>query len=188
MDNQQQIGAPMPGNVTVNDHGTGVTLSYRWYSPKFIFLIFFCIFWDGFLFVWYRQALSDNAPILMILFPLLHVAVGVGLTYYTVAGFLNKTIVEVTREGVAISHVPLPWLGNKTIPVSELTQLYREEVVSQGNRSTRVRYQLSAITRENKKIKLLTGIDTADVALFLEQEIEKWLAIRDTKVSGEMQK
>lgn len=178
----------MPSNVTVNDHGTGLTLNYRWYSPKFIFLIFFCIFWDGFLFVWYSQALSTNAPLAAVLFPLLHVAVGVGFTYYTVAGFLNKTIVEVSREGLTIYHTPLPWFGNKSIPVSDIAQLYREEIVSQGSRSARVSYQLSAISRQNNKIKLLGGIDTADVALFLEQEIEKWLGIKDVKVAGEIQK
>jgi len=35
---------------------------------------------------------------------------------------------------------------------------------------------------------LLGGIETADIALFLEQEIEKWLGIKDVKVAGEMQK
>jgi hypothetical protein len=188
MDIQQILPTPMPSNVTVNDHGTGLTLNYRWYSPKFIFLIFFCIFWDGFLFVWYGQALSTNAPLMMILFPLLHVGVGVGLTYYTVAGFLNRTVVEVSHEGLRIYYTPLPWFGNKTIPVSDLAQLYREEVVSRGNRSTRVTYQLSAVSKESKKIKLLGGIETTDVALFLEQEIEKWLGIKDVKVAGEMQK
>jgi hypothetical protein len=125
---------------------------------------------------------------MMILFPLLHVGVGVGLTYYTVAGFLNRTVVEVSHEGLRIYHTPLPWFGNKTIPVSDLAQLYREEVVSRENRSTRVTYQLSAVSKESKKIKLLGGIETADVALFLEQEIEKWLGIKDVKVAGEMQK
>ena len=178
----------MPSSVTVNDQGTGLTLSYRWYSPKFIFLIFFCVVWDGFLFFWYSQALSTNAPLMMILFPLLHVGVGAGLTYYTLAGFLNRTIVQVSREGLTIYHTPLPWFGNKRIPVTELAQLYREEVISRGNRGTQTTYQLSAVSKESKKIKLLGGIETADVALFLEQEIEKWLGIKDVKVTGEMQK
>ena len=188
MENQQTLPAPMPGNVTVDNHGTGLTLSYRWFSYKFIFLVFFCIFWDGFLVFWYSQALSGNAPLMMILFPLLHVGVGVGLTYYTVAGFVNRTIVDVTREGITIHHAPLPWPGNKTVPAFEITQLYREEVISRSNRGTNVRYRLSAISRDNKKIKLISGIDAADVALFLEQEIEKWLNIKNVPVTGEMPK
>lgn len=178
----------MPSNVSVNDHGTGLTLTYRWYSPRYIFLFLFCIFWDGFLFVWYHQAFSTNAPLASILFPLIHVAVGIGITYYTIAGFLNKTIVEVSREGLTIYHTPLPWFGNKTVPVTDIAQLYREEIISQSNNRTRVSYRLSAVSKDNKKIKLLGGIETADIALFLEQEIEKWLGIKDVKVVGEMQK
>ncbi len=68
MDTQRILPAPIPSNVTVDDHGTGLTLNYR----------------------------------VMILFPLLHVGIGAGLTYYTLAGFLNRTIVEVSHEGLTI--------------------------------------------------------------------------------------
>ena len=188
MESQKNFSAPIPGNVSVDNHGTGLTLKYRWFSPKFIFLVFFCVFWDGFLIFWYTKALSTNAPMMVILFPLIHVSVGIGLTYYTLAGFLNSTIVDVTRNGITIYHTPLPWIGNKTIPVIDVVQLYREEIVSQSNNSLRIKYQLSAVSRENKKITVIGGIETAEVALFLEQEIEQWLGIKDVKVAGEMQK
>ena len=72
-------------------------------------------------------------------------------------GFLNRTVVECTREGLVIYHTPLPWIGNKRIAVSELAQLYREEVVRQGDRGARVSYQLSAVSRDQRKIKLISG-------------------------------
>ncbi len=74
---------------------------------------------------------------------------------------------------------PLPWLGNMKIPAGEIRQ-------RRGGTSTR--YHLNAITGQNRKLCLVRDVPAADVALYLEQEIEKALGIEDRKVAGEMPK
>jgi hypothetical protein len=183
------LKAPMPDNIVVERTGMGLTLSYKWFSFMHIFLALFCVVWDGFLIFWYNMALTSDAPLLFILFPIVHVAVGVVLTYSTIAGFVNKTTVTVSNGNISIYHGPLPWLGSKTIPAHTLTQLYIEKKVSRSSKGhSRVTYQLSAITTDNKKVKLISSVDSHETALYLEQEIESHLGIRDQRVVGETQK
>lgn len=106
-----------PGGV-VREIGPGGELFIRlgWFQPVLILLAFFCVVWDGFLVFWYTIALARPAPGNMmwmpLLFPLFHVAVGVGLTYYVVAGFLNSTRILIDDEFVRVRHQPIPWRGN----------------------------------------------------------------------------
>ena len=42
---------PMPAGITVDDLGSDLLMTYRWFGAKIIFLTLFCMFWDGFLVV-----------------------------------------------------------------------------------------------------------------------------------------
>ena len=193
------LRAPMPERLVREPLPNGVRFTYRWFGPQFAFLVFFCVAWNAFLYFWYAKAIAgvdwaqglgalEGHRLMMILFPIAHVAVGVGLTYYTLCGFVNRTIVEVAGRVITISHGPLPWRGNRTIPGSDVQQLYREEITRRTKNGTSTSYQLSAVQKDNRKLKLLSGLGGADLALFLEQEIERALGIRDQAVTGEMRK
>ena len=45
-------------------------------------------------------------------FPLVHVAVGVGLTYSVLATLFNRTEVELTADSLRVRHGPIPWKGS----------------------------------------------------------------------------
>ena len=113
----------MPRGLAVDEWGSELTIVRRWFTPALFFLVFFCCIWDGFLIVWYSIALSSmpgDMAWLALLFPLLHVAVGVGLTYYTICGFVNRTTVHVASGELRVSHRPLPWPGARRIAVLDL--------------------------------------------------------------------
>ncbi len=112
--------APLPKGIVVDETGMGLRFVRRWFSPKFFFLLFFCAFWDGFLIFWYAMGSGffggeggPEAPMSLcfFLFPIGHVAVGVALTYFTICGLLNRTIIEVEQGQLRIRHTPLPWPG-----------------------------------------------------------------------------
>ena len=69
------------------------------------------------------MAFQVDAPWIMKVFPIAHVAVGVGLTYYTVAGFVNSTVLRVSEGQLAVRQGPFPWPGNRTLHTSDLDQL-----------------------------------------------------------------
>ncbi len=52
--------APMPSKVRVENTAHGFAILRRWFSPAILFLVFFCIAWDGFLVFWYSMAFAMN--------------------------------------------------------------------------------------------------------------------------------
>jgi hypothetical protein len=164
----------------------GPRFSYRWFSPGFIFLAIFALFWDGFLVFWYSIATSQEAPLMMLLFPVVHVAVGIGVTYTALAGFYNRTLVCVGGGKLTIRHTPLPWPGNRELQAADLTQLYSEERIIRSRNGVQLKYQLNAITRENRKVALLRNLTAPDQVRFLERTIEESLGITNAPVQGEL--
>src|SRR5690606_23292896 len=176
----------LPDRFTVDDSGGELTITRRWFSPAIIFLAFFCVFWDGFLIFWYVMGVAAGAPIIMFIFPLIHVGVGAGLTYFCVASFVNRTTITVGHGQLAIHHGPLPWPGGGNYETDELKQLYCEEKIRRGKNGPRHSYGLAAVTRDGRKLKLLSSVEDADQVLFLEQQIEDYLQIKDEAVAGEL--
>jgi hypothetical protein len=120
------------------------------------------------------------------LFPLVHVAVGMGLTYYVLTGYFNKTRIDVDLNAITIRHEPLPFWGNKKVSSKKIVQLYCKKDDALGARNGYRAFAVHAITSERRNIKLLSGLDNSEQALFIEQEIEKFLNIEDKRVKGEI--
>ena len=171
--------------VKIEKDGQSARIVQRWFSLKYVPMAFFCVAWDAFLCFWYSMAFGGDMPWIFIVFPIAHLAVGIGLTYSTLCGFINRTVLEVSREELTVWFEPLPWLGEKRLKTADLKQLYCKEKVTRGENSTTRQYQLYAVTRDDKEIQLLSNLDTPDVALFFEQQIEGWLRISDRPVVGE---
>ena len=176
---------PAPSVVKIEKEGQSARIVQRWFSLKYVPMAFFCVAWDAFLCFWYSMALGGSAPWIFIVFPIAHLAVGIGLTYSTLCGFINRTVLEVTRDELSIWFEPLPWLGEKTLKTADLKQLYCKEKVTRGENSSTRQYHLYAVTNEDKEIQLLANLDSPDVALYFEQQIEGWLKITDRTVVGE---
>jgi hypothetical protein len=183
------IARPMvgqPANVTIEGDRKCARLVQRWFSLKYIPMAFFAVAWDCFLIFWYSMAFRNGAPWIMVVFPILHVAVGVGITYSTLTGFLNRTVLEVTHDEISVWFEPLPWLGETRLKTAELKQFFSKQKISSGKNGPTYSYELYAITRDNKQKKLLSNLDNPDVALFFEQQLESWLRIQDVPVAGEL--
>jgi hypothetical protein len=175
---------PRPNEVTLQKQGDRLEISWRWFSWKFIPLVLFCVAWDGFLCFWYSIAFSTGAPWIMVVFPIAHLAVGVGLTYYTLAGFLNRSQLVVNRDTFSVNHRPLPWLGNLRVPVTQVEQLYCKEKPGRNDSSTT--YQMSVVLKDGRKKDLLSNLDSPEIGFYIEHQIEDWLNIPDQPVRGEM--
>jgi hypothetical protein len=179
---------PTPASVRIVKDGQGACIIQRWFSWKYVPMAFFAVAWDAFLVFWYGMALSTGAPWIFIVFPVVHLAVGVGITYSTLAGFLNRTNVELTRDKLTVWFEPLPWLGEKTIHTADIQQLFCKEAVSRGKNGPNYSYQLYAVAQDDREVKLIGNLDSPDIARFFEQQLETWLKIEDQPVFGEIEK
>lgn len=176
----------LPDKISVRNDGGAFEISRTWFGWSTVAQSVFTLFWCGFLVFWYSMALSTEAPLVMILFPLVHVAVGIGLLYSSLAGWLNRTRIRIGEGVLQIRHEPLPWPGSKDVQVTDLKQLYVVERVSRSRNGTTVRYQVQAITNSGKTIKIVSGLADSDQAHYIEQEVERYTGIRDVPVKGEM--
>ncbi len=181
----KKLDVPLPEKMTIKEIGYDLIITRKWFSPMFIFLVFFCVIWDGFLLVWYNVAGGDM-PLIAKLFPLGHVAVGIGLTYYTIAGFVNETIITANRMTISVAHKPMPWIGAKTISATDIEQLYCEEKRSSSKNGTSYTYNVNVINKNKQKVKLISGLGEKDQAFFIEQRIEAFLKIENQAVAGEI--
>lgn len=183
---RERARVPMPRGIEVDDRGSDLRLSRRWFTPMALFLVFFCAAWDAFLVFWYGMALTQKeVPWLMVVFPIGHLAVGVGLSYFTLCLFLNRTVVSIAGGLLTVRHGPLPWPGNRELPVDDLEQLYCEEVISRGKNGTSRTWKVHALDRRGAQVTLLSGLDDRTQARFIEQTVEEWLEIEDRPVEGE---
>jgi hypothetical protein len=184
---------PMPARMRVDNWGSELTITWRWYTHAVWLLLAFCIFWDGFLFVWYAAGIGmltagkgDGMIWVMLLFPVLHVLVGIGLTYAVICMFINKTVVRVSMGELTVRHGPLPGPGNRRVFTHELKQLYCTEKLQRHKNSTSITYELQAQLKDGQKLTLLTGLDQLDQALYVEQQVEQHLRIPDERMPGEI--
>lgn len=126
----------IPEGLDLIPTADGVILRKTWLTWKVISLALFAIFWDSFLVFWYSQALSrPNTPLMTIIFPIGHLAVGVGITYYVLVSLVNKTDIVVSSSGVNVVTGPAPWIGNKTVSAGEITDVMVRERT--GNRNSK---------------------------------------------------
>ncbi len=177
---------PMPRGFSVEDTGSRYVVVRRWCAATWIVVFCFAIAWNGFLLFWYRMALSEGAPWIMVVFPVAHVAVGIGLLYVSLAGLLNRTTVEVAGGTLSVRHGPIPWRGDVTLEADRIAQVCCEARSSRRSDDARNTYLVTAVLREGGRVRLLTGLTDVEHALYVEQRIEERLGIRDRPVPGEL--
>lgn len=100
---------PKPSTITVENHGATTRFTRRWYAPKAWLILVFAAFWNLFLLFWYQKALEASPQdSFILLFPLIHVGIGMGLIYSAATMFLNKSIVELVPGKLTVRHFPYP--------------------------------------------------------------------------------
>lgn len=179
---------PLPEGMSLEPTTDGIVITRRWWHITAIFLIIFCFFWDSFLVGWFTVASKTSAPASFNLFPLVHVLVGLGLTYYTLALLVNRTRIEVTRGSVTVSHGPLPWNGWRQIMAGMIDQLYCKEIIRRGKNGPTVIYEVWVALTNGTQSKLVGLGMEMEQALYVEQQIESLLDLKDKPMAGEVRR
>jgi hypothetical protein len=178
---------PPPKGVRVDREGGGLRLRVRWFRPVVWFLILWCAIWDGILLVWYgvsfaALAQGEEGALMGLLFPVLHLAAGVGVTWTTAAILLNTTHIEVRSGSLTVRHGPVPWPAPPRLPTASIDQLF--SVVKRNKNNTS--YELHARQRDGTVHKLVGQLGRPELARYLEQRVEAWLELEDAPVEGEL--
>lgn len=180
-----RLDTPKPNRIEMQHAGTELIFSWRWFTTSMAALAIFAVIWNGFLAVWFGIAII-NRIWFMAAFGSLHALVGITLAYVVISGFINSTAVRVGMGELTIKHGPLPYRRGIRMETGEIIQLYSKEIIQRSSRTTSAAYEIHAATRDGKSIKLVGGLETSEQALYIEQEIERYLRIPDQPIRGEI--
>ena len=181
----------MPDGLEVLKLQSELDIQVGWMKTKpkkgFGFMTLFTFIWNLILLpVVFTSVMSGQYDIL--LGAGLHILVGLGLMSYIASVFVNTTDIVVDGRFLEISHRPikLPFFKKHKIPSQDIKQLYvTRYVASRTNGVPSHAYALYAILHNGKKVAILKGMNR-ETQLYIEQEIESYLEIKDRRVSGEV--
>jgi hypothetical protein len=183
--NRREI--PRPSHFSVRNDGHSLRIRFRWIWRRFSGPACICLLWNGFLVCWYWGALTTPEKRWMwfaMIWCLPHVCVGLFLIYATLAGLLNRTVIKVTSEFLTVRHGPVPsFYGNRSMRIDELERLSCEEETDPETHGRIYVYGVHGLTKGGSKVDLITELDDAQ-ALFIQQELERWLKIAGHRLGG----
>jgi hypothetical protein len=148
------------------------------------FFLLFTIVWNAILTPFIVIGVSTGEWRIL-LFASLHIIVGVSFLLYTLGLMFNKTSIVVTSQGVEIKNgpIPIPFNPNRFMAVRDIEQLFVEEYVpSKTNGRPDYTYAVTALTTSAERQRLVGGFSQPGHALYLEQEMETFLNIKDKPV------
>ena len=176
---------PLPKRIEIADMGSTLQITLHWFNERYFIFLFACLVWLVTTICWNAIAVM-NRKWEMLAFGIMHIIGGCVFAYVTAAGFFNRTVIRIGMGVLEISHAPLPWPGNKALFANLVTQVFCiEKKRRTKNGGEIITYEVCAKTRQGTE-KLVSGIDKCEQALYIEQEIERFLKIEDLPVAGEV--
>lgn len=177
----------LPRGFELNYFDEYMQITRVWHGFKTYLILLVALTFNG---VWitsgFVEILLGERELLLKLFALVFIVLGLGLLYLTIATWLNKTQIYVSKNNIEIKHQPIPWLGNKRIETNNIKQLFVKKVYrGSSNNNRRYTYNVAGITSENKQFKLISGLEYDYYARFIEKKIEDYLGIDDEEISDE---
>lgn len=177
----------LPKGFEVNYFEEYMQITRVWHGVKTYFILLFALIFNG---VWinsgFVELLLSDRELLPKLFFSIFFFLGLGLLYFAVATWLNKTQIYVSKSNIEIKHQPVPWLGNKKIKADNIEQLFVEEKYQgSSNDNPRYSYNVIGLTSEGTQFKLIAGCESRYHARFIEKTIENYLGIENVTIEGE---
>ena len=193
---QKQLNFPESKYLSVYEMGQSLIIEIKYSKLKAFAIIGFSLVWALITFI-VSSAFIIQENLLeppfrgesfLLLFFLLFYVIGLFTFYCGLTYLFNKTTIEIAYGEIIISIKPLPWFGNKTINTSEIKQIYvKERSSTNKNGQTTYSYDVMLINKQENKTKLLSSLDSSNIAKFIEQKLEKFLKIQNVPVDGEYQ-
>ena len=165
----------MPIRCQVQREGNQTIIQIRWFGGIVCCLTFFTVVWNGIV-VFTMVFLGWFA----VLIP--HSWVGVFLIYLTACGFLNSTYITITYDNVEVDQRPLKLCRpSKTIQFNKSghEEMRVKRTVKTTDKGEHITYELHLWDTRTGSFTLLPfRHHQLEVALFLAQEIQKYLTLR----------
>lgn len=175
----------LPAGFSMVEGSQEIIFERKWFTIAHLGTLLFALLWNAFSYFFYLMMISGNVSVIILLFPVMHMIVGIWLLYFGICGFFNKTIITANRQDLSVRHLPLPWSSEKVIPVSAISQLYITEHSRKHRGSVINSYNVEVMLTNSHAVLLVKGLDSPEEATFIEKAVERFLRIEDHSVEGE---
>ena len=177
----------IPKGIEVLKMFSELEIKINWRHTASKFLMLFTLIWNGILFPM-ALIIIISEEMAMLLFMSIHIAVGVGLLYWSLAALFNTTYITVDSYYINIQHRPFQlFFKEHQIETKDVEQLYVKKYSNGStNGNPNYVYGVVAIMKSKEEIKIIKGINKPQQALYIEQEIEKFAKIKDKPIAGEI--
>jgi len=177
----------LPKGMEILKLRSELEIQVSWRSILQTGLVFFTIFWNIIVLPFAIFAIISG-ELIMLLGLSLHLAVGIGLLYYIITAVFNTTFITADSRHLHIEHRPLkvPFYPDQDYLVMDIEQIYVDKYVrSRTNGRPDYAFSVQAILKDKRHVRLVKGLQFPDQALYIEQEVEHFLGIKDRPVEEE---
>ena len=184
---QRLTNIEMPDGIEVLKLRSALDIFIKWRTSKYTFLKLFTIIWDMVVIPFVVIAIVTGNWIMLAIISV-HLAVAVGLTYLMIARMLNTTEINVNQYRLQMEHkpIPMPFYGWNSISVEDVDQVFCQRYVgSTTNNVPNYAFKVMVKLKNGNTKRLLQGLTEAQQALYVEQEIEEFLKIKDRRIAGD---
>ncbi len=169
-----------PKNITVKTDADRVRISWQyvasgWNIVTGLWIFALLMFISG----------VGRLPIEFVLCTFPAIILSLVMLYYFLLWLLNERVVEINQDTLLVGcGGPIPWPDSgQMIDSTNIKQVYIIKRISSGRYQT-TNYDVYVLTKDRQSEKLVT-VSRGNQALYLEQEIERFLGIEDQVVRGE---
>ena len=173
-----------PRGYSLEQEGDGLHIAYRWRKDGLIASIIGVGIVDFFIVSWFVDAFSGQRSD-QALFGLLFLLIGIPATYGLLLVAFNRTDIRINASQLMVRHGPLPMWGNRTLDRGQIEQIYVREFKSGARNRVRFTYRVQAVLRDQADVVLVDNLDDPNEGFYIEQQVERYLGIRDVRVAGE---
>lgn len=173
-----------PEGLTSTHDFDGLHLIYRWRKGSLPVQVLAVALVNALVLWWladaYRQHRLDQAAV-----GLVFLAVGIWAIGSLLLTLLNRTHIRITVNQLTLRSGPLPVHSQRVMAREQIKQVYVVQFKHGTGRHTHIRYRVQAALYDYADMILVENVGSADDALYIEQQIERFLKIRDVRVAGE---
>lgn len=184
---KQEVFMPPGIDAFATNYELDIEVNWRKTTKTLGFFLFFALFWNGIVFIFVIAALLSGSYA-MLLGISIHLSIGIGFLYYVLSVIFNTTYITANQREISVEHRPLrlPFYPNRNLASRDIKQVFVEKyVASKSNGRPNYAFAVEAVLKDGNRIKLLKGLKTPEQGLYIEQEIERFLAIQDEPVAEE---
>ncbi len=173
-----------PIGYTIEADGYELHIGYTWRKGSLLFAIIAVAVVDFLIWWWFADAFNHQRTD-QALFGLIFLTIGIPATYGLLLMIFNRTDIRIKNNQLTVQNGPLPVWGNRTLEADQIEQVYVREFKHGARNRVRFSYRVQAVLRNQSDMVLIDNLDDPNEGFYIEQQLERYLRIRDVRIAGE---